>query len=44
MAMNLELPDKLDEKVEEQVSEGYYTSKSEAIRTALRKMLEPEDE
>lgn len=41
--MNVELPDKLDNKLESVVEDGYYSSKAEVIRTALRQFFQDGD-
>ena len=38
--VEVELPEKLYEKVREEVESGNYATVSEVIRTALRKLLE----
>jgi len=38
--VEVELPDRLYEKVREEVESGNYATVSEVIRTALRKLLE----
>lgn len=40
MAMNLELPDEINDRLDQEVEEGRFTSKSEAIRAALRRMFD----
>lgn len=44
MATSVDLPDKLKEEVNQLIQEGYYSSKSELIRDAIRKLLEEKTE
>lgn len=40
MKTTVEIPSKIDERLEEAIDEGYYSSKAEAIRNGLRLILQ----
>lgn len=43
MSMNIELPDDMEERIEEIQKDELYSSKSEAIRQAIREFISRHD-
>lgn len=40
MVVSLDIPDSLEEEIEQEIRNGFYQSKSEFIRDAIRRLLE----